>query len=128
MPSGSVKRRQHSVSFLANFAVEGFGLARNLGRSGLLPLPAKAEGSTYHSFKEKCPVKKARILLSVMNESNDFQIEQVKGARKAAVRCGADLEILCAEDDGILQSQHLLQRIQGAAESRPDVIIFEPAG
>jgi len=73
-------------------------------------------------------VKKARILLSVMNEDNDFQIEQVKGARKAAVRCGTDLEILCAEDDGILQSQQLLQRIQGAAESRPDVIIFEPAG
>lgn len=81
------------------------------------------------SYKEKCdPVKKTRLLLSVMNEDNDFQIEQVKGARKAAARCGADLEVLCAEDDGILQSQQLLQRIQGAAEARPNVIIFEPAG
>jgi len=73
-------------------------------------------------------VKKASLLLSVMNEDNDFQIEQVKGARRAATRCGADLEILCAQDDGILQSQQLLQRIQGAAEGRPNVIIFEPAG
>ena len=81
------------------------------------------------TYKDKCdPVKKARLLLSVMNEDNDFQIEQVKGAQRAAARCGADLEILCAQDDGILQSQQLLQRIQGAAESRPDVIIFEPAG
>ena len=69
-----------------------------------------------------------RLLLSVMNEDNDFQIEQVNGARKAAGRHGADLEIVCAQDDGILQSQQLLQRIQCAAESRPDVIIFEPAG
>ena len=73
-------------------------------------------------------MKKASLLLSVMNEDNDFQIEQVKGARRAATRCGADLEILCAQDDGILQSQQLLQRIQGAAEGRPNVIIFEPAG
>ena len=73
-------------------------------------------------------MKKPRLLLSVMNEENDFQIEQVNGARQAATRCGAEIEVLCAQDDGILQSQHLLQRIQCAAESRPDFIIFEPAG
>ncbi len=71
---------------------------------------------------------KPRLLLSVTNGTNDFQIEQVKGARKAAVRMGADLEIVYAQDDGILQSQLLLNRIQSAAETRPDVIIFEPAG
>jgi ribose transport system substrate-binding protein len=71
---------------------------------------------------------KTRLLLSVTNEDNDFQIEQVNGARRAAARCGADLEILCAQDDGILQSQQLLERIQGAVETRPNVIIFEPAG
>ena len=70
----------------------------------------------------------ARLLLSVTNEDNDFQIEQVNGARRAASRCGAQLEILCAQDDGILQSQQLLQRIQCAAEARPTAIIFEPAG
>jgi ribose transport system substrate-binding protein len=86
--------------------------------------------STYHSpiAKAGAPLTKTRLLLSVTNEDNDFQIEQVNGARRAAARCGADLEILCAEDDGILQSQQLLERIQGAAETRPNVIIFEPAG
>ena len=69
-----------------------------------------------------------RLLLSVLNDSNDFQIEQVKGARQAAARFGLDLEIVYAQDDGILQSQQLLKRIQSAVEPRPNVIIFEPAG
>jgi len=71
---------------------------------------------------------KPRLLLSVTNDNNDYQIEQVKGAREAAFRLGADLEVVYAQDDGILQSQQLLQRVQSAAESRPNVIIFEPAG
>src|ERR1035438_5988077 len=33
-----------------------------------------------------------------------------------------------AQYDGILQSQQLLDHIQSAAETRPNVIIFEPAG
>lgn len=71
---------------------------------------------------------KTRLLLSVTNEDNDFQVEQVNGARRAAARCAANLEIVCAQDDGILQSQQLLERIQGAVETRPSAIIFEPAG
>jgi ribose transport system substrate-binding protein len=73
-------------------------------------------------------VPKPRLLLSVTNDSNDYQIEQVKGARQAAARLGVDLDIVCAQDDGILQSQQLLNRIQSAAETRPNAIIFEPAG
>ncbi len=71
---------------------------------------------------------KPRLLLSVTNDNNDFQIEQVNGARQAAARLGADLDIVYAQDDGILQSQQLLQRIQSRAETRPTAIIFEPAG
>jgi ribose transport system substrate-binding protein len=71
---------------------------------------------------------KARLLLSVLNDDNDFQIEQVKSAHQAAARVGADLDIVYAQDDAINQSQQLLNRIQSAAETRPNVIIFEPAG
>ena len=71
---------------------------------------------------------KPRLLLSVTNHNNDFQIEQVKSATQAAARVGADLEIVYAQDDGIIQSQQLLNRIQSSTETRPNVIIFEPAG
>jgi len=92
--------------------------------------PPKAKVSAYHFLKGNLmpTVNNSRFLLSVMNEDNDFQIEQVNGARRAAARCGADLEIVSAQDDGILQSQQLLHRIQGAVEGRPSAIIFEPAG
>ena len=71
---------------------------------------------------------KLRFLLSVPNDSNDYQIEQVKSAQQAASRFGVELEICCAHEDGILQSQQLLSRIQSASENRPNVIIFEAAG
>jgi ABC-type sugar transport system substrate-binding protein len=74
------------------------------------------------------PMTKSRFLLSVTNEDNDFQIEQVNTARQAASRAGVELEVLYARDDGILQSQQLLHRIHSAAVSRPNAILFEPAG
>lgn len=73
-------------------------------------------------------MKKPRLLLSVTNDTNDYQIEQVKMARRAAARIGADIEVVYAQDDGVLQSQQLLQRIHFAKEQAPDVIMFEPAG
>jgi ABC-type sugar transport system substrate-binding protein len=39
-----------------------------------------------------------------------------------------DLEIAYAQDDGILQSQQLLNRIQSTVDPRPNAILFEPAG
>ena len=74
------------------------------------------------------PMTKPRFLLSVTNDDNDFQIEQVKVAHQAASKAGVDLEIVQAQDDGILQSQQILNRIQSATEPRPDAILFEPAG
>lgn len=69
-----------------------------------------------------------RLLLSVPNDSNDYQIEQVKSARQAAARAGMDLDVCYAQDDGILQSQQLLEHIQRSLEGRPTAVIFEPAG
>ena len=71
---------------------------------------------------------KPRFLLSVHNDDNDFQIEQVASARLAAAKAGADLDVVCAQDDGILQSQQLLNRIQSVVDLRPHAILVEPAG
>lgn len=71
---------------------------------------------------------KPRFLLSVTNDDNDFQIEQATVARQAANKSGVDLEIVYAQDDGIIQSQQLLNRIQSTADPRPNAILFEPAG
>src|SRR5215813_7833166 len=73
-------------------------------------------------------MKKLRFLLSLTNDDNDYQIEQASAARTAAVRLGVELEIINAHNDGILQSQQLLDRIQSSTIPRPDAILFEPAG
>jgi len=76
----------------------------------------------------RSPLDRPHLLLSVTNDSNDYQVEQAKTARRAAARVGADLKIVYAQDDGVLQSQQLLERIQSAKEPAPGVIMFEPAG
>jgi ABC-type sugar transport system substrate-binding protein len=73
-------------------------------------------------------MSKPRFLLSVTNDDNDYQIEQVTVARQAANRAGIDLDIVYAQDDGIIQSQQLLNRIHSTADPRPNAILFEPAG
>jgi ribose transport system substrate-binding protein len=74
------------------------------------------------------PMKKLSILLSLTNDDNDYQQEQASAAEKAARRLGVDLQIVHANNDAVTQSQQLLHFIQGGAESRPDAIVFEPAG
>src|ERR1035441_8403944 len=71
------------------------------------------------------PMTKSHFLLSVTNEDNDFQIEQVKAARQVASKANVELEVLSARDDGILQSQQLLHRIQSAAVSRPNAVLSD---
>ena len=73
-------------------------------------------------------MKKARFLLSLTNDDNDYQIEQASEARQTAIKLGIELEIVHARNDGILQSQQLLNRIQSSTNPRPDAILFEPAG
>jgi len=73
-------------------------------------------------------MKKLSFLVSLTNNDNDYQQEQASAAEKTARRLGVDLQIVHANNDAVTQSQQLLHFIQGSAASRPDAIIFEPAG
>jgi ABC-type sugar transport system substrate-binding protein len=73
-------------------------------------------------------MKKLSFLVSLTNNDNDYQQEQAAAAETAARRLGVDLQIVHANNDAVTQSQQLLHFIQGSAASRPDAIIFEPAG
>ncbi len=73
-------------------------------------------------------MKKLNFLLSLTTNDNDYQIEQAASAEESARRLGADLRIIYADNDAINQSQQLLKIIQSSSTSRPDAIIFEPAG
>lgn len=72
-------------------------------------------------------MKKLSLLLALTTNDNDYQVEQAAAAEEAARRTGVDLKIIYADNDAITQSQQLLQVIQSGA-SKPDAIIFEPAG
>jgi ribose transport system substrate-binding protein len=73
-------------------------------------------------------MKRLRFLLSLTNNDNDYQIEQRTAAQNSARILGVDLEIVHAANDGIVQSQQLLTRIQSSSAPRPDAILLEPAG
>jgi ribose transport system substrate-binding protein len=73
-------------------------------------------------------MKKLNFLVSLTNDDNDYQQEQAAAAEKAARRLGVNVKLIHANNDAVSQSQQLLQYVQGAAEMRPDAIIFEPAG
>lgn len=73
-------------------------------------------------------MKKLKVLLSLTNNDNDYQIEQAKAAESAAARLGIDLQVIYADNDSIKQSQQLLNVIQSRTETHPDAIILEPAG
>jgi ABC-type sugar transport system substrate-binding protein len=73
-------------------------------------------------------MKKLRFLLSLTNDDNDYQVEQSSAAQQAARKLGIELQIVHAANDGIVQSQQLLNSIQSSTAPRPDAIIFEPAG
>ena len=73
-------------------------------------------------------MKKLKFVVSLTTRDNDYQMEQAAAAEEAAQHFGADLQILDAENDAILQSQQLLKVIQSNTEPHPDGIIFEPVG
>jgi ribose transport system substrate-binding protein len=73
-------------------------------------------------------MKRLNFVVSLTNDDNDYQQEQAAVAEKAARRLGVDVKIIHAKNDALVQSQQLLQYVQGSEAARPDAIVFEPAG
>ena len=73
-------------------------------------------------------MKRLNVLVSLTNNDNDYQQEQAAAAEKTARRLGVDVKIIHANNDAIVQSQQLLQYVQGSGVAKPDAIMFEPAG
>ena len=73
-------------------------------------------------------MKKFNFVLSLTTNDNDYQTEQAVSAEESARKLDANLQIIYADNDAINQSQQLLKIIQSGSASRPDAIVFEPAG
>jgi len=73
-------------------------------------------------------MKKPSLVVALTTADNDFQQEQAAAAEEATRRLGADLKIIFADNDSILQSQQLLEIIQSTSSSHPDGILFAPVG
>ena len=72
-------------------------------------------------------MEKLSIVVSLITEQNDYQREQAASAQATAVKLGASVEIIYANNDAVHQTQQILQFIQEPSK-RPDAIIVEPVG
>ena len=71
-------------------------------------------------------MKRLHFLLSLTTAANDYQAEQARAAEEAAIRAGATLKVVYADNDSINQSQQLIAAVHEPPASRPDGILFEP--
>src|SRR5258708_19947954 len=73
-------------------------------------------------------MKRLSFVVAIKNDDNGYEEEEGAAADKAARGLGVDVKIINANNDAVTQSQQLLEFVQCAAASRPDAIVFEPAG
>jgi ribose transport system substrate-binding protein len=74
------------------------------------------------------PMKRLRLLVSLMTRENDYQLEQAASAQQASMSLGCEAQVVFADNDAITQGTQLLKIIQGDAATRPDAILCEPVG
>ncbi|HWY85879.1 MAG TPA: sugar ABC transporter substrate-binding protein [Gemmataceae bacterium] len=73
-------------------------------------------------------MNKLRILVSLTNNENDYQIEQAQSAEQTARKLGVEAQVIYADNDAITQSTQILKAIQAPEQERPHAVIFEPVG
>lgn len=67
------------------------------------------------------------VLVSLITDDNDYQLEQAASAQAAALKIGAKVQVIYADNDAVQQTQQILSYIQDPAK-RPDAILAEPVG
>ena len=68
-----------------------------------------------------------KALISLTTQDNDYQRAQAASVEAVAKRMGAQIEIIYADNDPVLQSQQILSAIQKKGASF-EVVITEPVG
>jgi ribose transport system substrate-binding protein len=71
---------------------------------------------------------KPNVVIALLTQDNDYQVEQAASAEDTARKLGVGVQVIYADNDSILQSQQILEFVQGEAQLRPDGIILEPVG
>jgi len=72
-------------------------------------------------------MNKLAVVVSLITQDNDYQREQAASAQAAALKLGANVQILYANNDAVQQTQQILSFIQEPGK-RPDAILVEPVG
>jgi ribose transport system substrate-binding protein len=72
-------------------------------------------------------MNKLNVLVSLITDDNDYQLEQAASAHAAAVKLGANVQIIYSGNDAVQQTQQILAYIQDPSK-RPDAILAEPVG
>ena len=57
-------------------------------------------------------MKKLSVLVSLITDDNDYQLEQAASAQAAAMKLGANVQILYSGNDAVQQTQQILTYIQ----------------
>jgi ABC-type sugar transport system substrate-binding protein len=66
-----------------------------------------------------------RVLVSLLTDQQDFQRLQAADAKATAERHGLDVEVVFAENNGVVQIQQLFRAVHAAVEDRPTAIVVE---
>jgi len=72
-------------------------------------------------------MEKLSFLVSLITKDNDYQREQASSAQAAALKLGASVQIVYANNSAVEQTQQILSFVQEPAK-RPTAILVEPVG
>jgi ABC-type sugar transport system substrate-binding protein len=68
---------------------------------------------------------RAKIVVALLTDQQDFQVKQADDARLAAARAGLDIEVAFAEGNALVQINQLFGWINLPKEKRPTAIVVE---